>query len=189
MPHGVWKRGHGHGAGRVLGRVGHPASWSGAGSQPDFLPRVHTGFSPPLRSTYYIGCFFNGGDAGGKRLHTIYPPTKRCFQPAGTWPIKSHDQLRRGSALCLSCWEMFPADMTPCSGQGAGDAHSMQRQGIPRWSCYALGTSPCTALPWLLPWAKHRGADPWSEGLPVCISRKLGVRLAGREGLFGSSYC
>lgn len=71
---------------------------------------------------------------------------------------------------------MFPADMTPCSGQGAGDACSTQRQGIPRWSCYAQGTSSCTTLPW----AWHRGLAPGSEGLPVCISRKF-RSLAGRQ--------
>lgn len=59
---------------------------------------------------------------------------------------------------------IFPADMTPCSGQGAGDAHSTQRQGIPRWSSYAQGTSSCTTLPCLLPWARHRGLAPGVKG-------------------------
>lgn len=91
MPHRAWKKGHR--AGRALGQVGHPASWSGAGNQPDFLPRVHTGSSPPLRTTYYTGCCFNDGGADGKRLHLIYPPPKRCFQPASTWPLQPHAQL------------------------------------------------------------------------------------------------
>lgn len=66
----------------------------------------------------------------------------------------------KGLGLYLSCWEIFPADMTPCSGQGAGDAHSTQRLGIPRWSCYAQGTSSCTTLPW----ARHRALDPGVKG-------------------------
>lgn len=160
MPHGAWKRGHR--AWRVLGQVGHPASWSGAGSQPDFLPGVHAGFSPLSAPHIILAAFSMMEELMGKGS-TSFTYLRRdafnlpaCGLPSRMTSSPNGCEGARGA--------IFPADMTPCSGQGAGDAHSMQRQGIPRWSSYAQGTSSCTTLPCLLPWARHRGLAPGVKG-------------------------
>lgn len=78
--------------------------------------------------------------------------------------------------------------MTPsCQAPVLGDALSVAEAGNSQVKLLCSGhfllELPCPASN---PLARHRGLDSGLMGILVCISKKLGVGLAGKEGLFGS---
>lgn len=92
------------------------------------------------------------------------------------------------TGLFLYCWEMFSAEMTPLlQAEVLGDTHLNSRGREFPGEAAVLRALPFVLYP-PAP-SKAQGPGPRGEGLPICISRKLGVWWAEEEGLFGSKYC